>query len=109
MVEEVSPAELREKLQAEETDVTVVDTRREAAYERGHVPGADNLPLSRLPERVTQVDWSEEVVFVCQKGISSLQAGRLLESYEGLDDDTTVASLEGGYEDWDYDVATTDH
>ncbi|MFB6165788.1 MAG: rhodanese-like domain-containing protein [Haloarculaceae archaeon] len=100
MVERFTPAQLRERLDADE-DVQVIDTRPPAAYAAGHVPGAENLPYGELADRIADVDWSEAVVLVCREGVSSVQAGRILESYEGVDDDATVASLEGGYEDWD--------
>lgn len=101
MVEEISPAKLHERLQADE-DVQVVDIRPPAAFRRGHVPGAVNVPFPELPRRVEDVEWGEEVVVACPKGESSLQAARLIESYEGVPEEATVANLEGGYREWDY-------
>jgi thiosulfate/3-mercaptopyruvate sulfurtransferase len=103
MVETMSASELRERL-ATGADLQVVDTRERTEYEAGHIPGAENLPVPELPDRIDERDWHDEVVLVCEKGISSLQAGRILESYEGVDDDATVANLEGGYEAWDGDL-----
>ena len=100
MVEELSPAGLHERLD----DVQVVDTRSPRQFAAGHIPGAENLPYGELAARVDEVEWADEVVLVCQEGISSVQAGRLLESYEGIDDDATIASLEGGYDAWEYDL-----
>ncbi|WP_336001627.1 rhodanese-like domain-containing protein [Halorientalis halophila] len=105
MVEELSPARLQEKLE-DGADVQVVDTRSARQFAAGHVPGAENVPYGELAGRIDQVEWGEEVVLVCQEGISSVQAGRLLESYEGIDDDTTVASLAGGYDAWEFDLET---
>lgn len=105
MVERLSPEELREKRQDGE-DVHVVDIRPEPAYAEGHIPGAENVPYVELADRIADVDWGEEVVLVCPVGKSSVQAGRILESYEGIDDDTVVASLDGGYDEWEYDLET---
>lgn len=107
MVEELPPSRLQEKLE-DGADVQVVDTRSPRQYSGGHIPGAMNLPYGQLAARIDEVDWDEEVVMVCKEGISSVQAGRLLESYEGIDDDATVASLEGGYDAWEFDLETDD-
>jgi rhodanese-related sulfurtransferase len=104
MIEEVTPAELKSML--ENDDVQVVDIRNETAYRAGHVPGALNLPFPELPARVEDVDFAETVVVACPIGESSIQAARLLQSYEGVADDARVASLAGGYRDWDGAIET---
>jgi rhodanese-related sulfurtransferase len=104
MVEDITPAELHEKLSAGE-DVQVVDIREESAYRRGHVPGAINVPFPEFPRRIEEVEWGEEIVCACPIGQSSLQAARLLEAYEGVDADADVKNLEGGYRAYDYELA----
>ena len=103
MVESLSAAQLQEKLSRDE-DVQVIDTRAPAAFADGHVPGAENVPYPEFAARIADVDWGEEIVLVCERGESSLQAARILESYEGVDDETLVANLAAGYEDWDGDL-----
>lgn len=101
MVEEMTAAELNERLQ-NGSDVQVVDVRPEAAFRRGHVPGAENVPITRFARAVDEHEWGQEIVVVCPHGESSLQAARLLEAYEGVADDAMVANLVGGYVEWDY-------
>jgi len=96
MAEELSP----EEVEARREELQIVDIRSPVAFEQGHIPGAVNLPFPELPRRVGEYDWGEEVVVVCPVGKSSIQAARLLKSYEGVDDDATVASMAGGYEEW---------
>lgn len=105
MVERMSDAMLQEKLTRGD-DVQVIDTRSPDAFAAGHVPGTRNLPYADLADRIDDIEWAEEVVLVCQEGKSSVQAGRILESYEGVDDDAVVASLDGGYDEWEYDLET---
>jgi thiosulfate/3-mercaptopyruvate sulfurtransferase len=103
MVEELTADELHAKLEAGD-DVQIVDTRSPRAYAAGHIPGAENLPYGELADRIDEIQWRDEVVLVCEIGQSSKQAARILESYEGVDDDALVASLREGYEGWEYDL-----
>ncbi|PSQ23006.1 rhodanese-like domain-containing protein [Halobacteriales archaeon QS_8_65_32] len=105
MVDEESTESLHERLEAGE-EVQVVDIRSEREYEEGHVPGAVNVPMSRFASEIERHEWGEDVVVACPIGESSVQAARLLGSYEGVPDDARVASLEGGYRAWEYDLET---
>lgn len=101
MVEEVTPDEVAAKL---DDGVQVVDIRMPEQYERGHIPGAINIPMPELPQRVGEYDWDDEVVVACPIGQSSVQAAKLISSFEAVDDDARVASMAGGYEEWDGDL-----
>lgn len=103
MVEEVTPDEVEAKL--EDEDVQIVDIRPEPEYEAGHIPGAINLPMHELPARIDEYDWADEVIVACPIGQSSIQAARLIGSYEDVDGDA-VASMAGGYQEWEYDLET---
>lgn len=103
MVEELTPEQVYERV--EQGEIRVVDTRPEPQFRRGHIPGAINLPLTELPLRVEEVDWDDtDVVCACPVGQSSIQAAKLISSYEGVDDDVTVASMAGGYREWDFEL-----
>jgi rhodanese-related sulfurtransferase len=103
MVEDVSATELHERIEADE-GVQVIDVRSEHAYRRGHIPGAENVPIHRFQEAIRTHDWEEEIVVVCPHGKSSLQAARLLEAYEGTGKETRVGNLVDGYDGWEYDL-----
>ena len=103
MVEEITPEELKAKLDDGE-DVQVIDIRPRAQFERGHVPGAINVPMNELPQRVDDLEWSDDVVVACPIGQSSVQAAKLIRSYEGVDEEDVVWSLAGGYRDWEYEL-----
>lgn len=65
--DDLEPLPREELLQrAREGLVTVIDVRPEEEYAAGHLPGAVNIPLSRLPERLTQLDPNQEIVAYCR-------------------------------------------
>jgi len=101
MIEEIAPAAVKEKLDDE--DAQIVDIRQPDEFAEGHVPGAINIPMSELPARVGEVDWSDDVTVVCPIGQSSVQAAKLIGSYEGADADA-VKSMKGGYDEWEYEL-----
>jgi len=105
MVEELTPEEVKSRID-DGADTQVVDIRSPAQFERGHIPGAINIPMAELPSRVGEVEWGDDVVVACPIGQSSVQAARLIGSYEGVDDDASVRSMAGGYDEWDYDLET---
>lgn len=100
---EVSADELADLLETS-TDVRVVDIRSPAQYARGHVPGSVNIPFAELPQRVEELNGANRVITVCPHGKASVQAARLIGSYEGMDG--TVESLAPGIEGWaeEYDL-----
>jgi rhodanese-related sulfurtransferase len=105
MVEEIPPEEVKAKLDAG-AEIQVIDIRSQAAFDAGHVPGATNVPMRELPARIDDVEWSDDVVVVCPIGQSSVQAARLIGSFEGVDDAASVRSMAGGYDAWEWDLET---
>lgn len=103
-MEQISAEELHDLL--ESGGVRVVDVRSPTAYARGHVPESENIPFGELTSRVEELEDAENVVMVCPRGEASVQAARLVESYEGFEG--RVASLEPGIAGWktDYGLET---
>jgi rhodanese-related sulfurtransferase/DNA-binding transcriptional ArsR family regulator len=63
-LEPVSVAELAERIRA--GLVTVVDVRPKEEYAAGHLPGAVNVPLSDIDERVRDMPRHREIVAYCR-------------------------------------------
>jgi phage shock protein E len=59
----------------------VLDVRSPAEYAAGHVEGAVNVPVDRLPEVTHDLaDKAQPLVVYCRSGARSARARRLLES-----------------------------
>jgi rhodanese-related sulfurtransferase len=105
MDEEITAEELKSLLDTDE-EVRLIDIRNRTAFDQGHIPGSDNIPFSELPQRVEELDSDDHVVTICPLGKSSVQAARLIESYEGTTD-ATVESLADGLQGWEYDLTAS--
>lgn len=63
-LEAVSRTELMDRLKI--GLVTIVDLRPEDEFALGHLPGAVNVPLRQLEERLSQFDPQQEVIAYCR-------------------------------------------
>ena len=72
--------------------VTLLDTRTAGEYRRGHVDGFRNLPVDELRERLGELEASKPVYVMCQTGLRSYVACRVLAQH-GFD----CYNLSGGY------------
>ena len=60
------------------TNRPVLDVRRRAEYEAGHVPGAQNVPLDELPQRLDEIPRDGTLAVICAGGYRSSMACSLL-------------------------------
>ncbi len=59
--------------------VTLLDTRTVREYSRGHIEGFKNIPVDELRERLDEVEKGKPVYVICQSGLRSYIASRILE------------------------------
>ena len=59
-------------------DITLLDTRTTYEYARGHIEGFVNIPLDNLREKISEIDNSKPVYVMCQSGLRSYLATRIL-------------------------------
>lgn len=108
MVTELSATALQRLLDDPDTSVLVVDLREPVEYEIDHIPGATNVPMGSFTAELPALDLDADVIVTaCPVGVLSVQAARLLEAYEGTDEETTIASLDGGYAQYSSDRRTS--
>lgn len=77
-------------------NVTLLDTRTPREYERGNVDGFINIPVDDLRQRMDELDKSKPVYVMCQSGLRSYIACRIL-TQNGYD----CYNFSGGYRFYD--------
>lgn len=98
MIENISTGKIKqfhwdevEKLQSDGS-ITLLDTRTKGEYAHSHAQGFINIPVDELRERIDELDKSKPVYVMCQSGLRSYIACRIL-SQEGYD----CYNFSGGY------------
>ncbi len=61
--------------------VTLLDARTEAEYGGGHLEGFRNIPVDELRERLDEIEPGKPVYVICQSGLRSYIACRILAGY----------------------------
>ena len=61
-----------------------------------HIKGFRNIPLSELPAQTGQLLKDREVVVICQSGMRSMKASKLLKK-QGF---TSITNVKGGMNTW---------
>jgi adenylyltransferase/sulfurtransferase len=95
MVQTVTAMELAELVTTQTVDL--IDVRDRNEWETGYIDGARLVPLDELradPDAALSRD--SVIVFICAKGIRSMQAAKLAERF-GYE---RVYNLEGGTKEW---------
>ena len=88
------PIELERELNSDE--INIVDVRAAEDYEKGHIPGARNLPRDRWSTR-DGLEKDKVNVFYCYSQVCHLAASAAVEfAGKGY----SIMELEGGFDTW---------
>ena len=75
--------------------LTILDVREIHEYAAGHIPSAENFPLSTLGSDFTKLDKDQKYYVICQAGGRSAKAYDFLDA-QGFD----VINIAGGMNHW---------
>ena len=89
-------SELKAQIDEGRADLQVVDVRRPEEYRAGHIPGAVNVPLHRLPRLAAALDGTRPTAVACAGGYRSSAASSLLQGHGFRD----LYNVVGGTSAW---------
>lgn len=97
-VDEISPQEVREKMQDEEDQFRLIDVREQEEWDRSHIADAEYMGKGVIERDIEKMvsDMDEELVLYCGGGYRSALAADNLQKM-GFHD---VKSLKGGFRSW---------
>jgi rhodanese-related sulfurtransferase len=94
----LQPTELKSLLDTGQ--VVLLDVRQPEEVALAALPGAVNIPMAEIPQRLSELDPEKVIVLFCHHGVRSENAGRYLER-KGF---TGVSHLAGGIDAWSQQV-----
>lgn len=94
----ISWRDLNDLIATRSNSVALIDVRTPEEFEVMTLPGARNIPLDRLRERLAEIDRDKPVVLFCQIGLRGYLATRIL-LQAGF---TDVRNLTGGFKTYSY-------
>lgn len=93
-VRSVSTEELKGMLK--DKTKQLIDVRTPAEYKRRHLKEFENIPLNTLKAQLSSLDQSKETIVICQSGMRSVQAAKIL----GKSGFINVLNVTGGMSAW---------
>jgi rhodanese-related sulfurtransferase len=93
-VDHVLPADLADRIVRGASDYRLIDLRDEGEFAKYHIPSAENIPVTQLPD--AGLARNEKIILYSDGGIHAAQAWMLLrvQGYRG------VTTLFGGLDGW---------
>lgn len=77
-------------------NIQFIDVRTPGEYRANHSKAFKNIPLAQLGKHAKKLDQDKEVVVICQSGMRSMQAARLLKK-QGFEN---IMNVTGGMSAW---------
>ncbi len=74
----------------------LIDVREPQEFERGHILGARNIPMTQLKQRLVEIRPDKPVYLYCQGNSRSNRAANILRK-KGYED---ISQLKGGFRKW---------
>lgn len=94
-IAEIEPSVLRQRLQAGER-LQMIDVREDEEVAAGMIEGAKHIPLGQIPDRITEIENTGEIIFICRSGYRSERACEYLQQH-GY---TGCTNMVGGMLQW---------
>ncbi|MCL1631948.1 rhodanese-like domain-containing protein [Sporolactobacillus sp. CPB3-1] len=94
MYEEWTPEKV-EQLIRSHAPVSIIDVRESFEFAEGHIPGAQNISVNEIQDRLGEINKDQEHIMVCHSGSRSGVASSILSAH-GF----KVKNMAGGMMNW---------
>jgi len=68
------------KLIKNDTNITLLDVRKDDEYKSGHIPNTLHIPLDKLEANLNKLPKDKKILVYCRSGNRSISASRILKS-----------------------------
>ncbi len=99
---DISVEEAHELLMENPEQIILLDVRTEGEYNDEYIPGAINIPLPELENRIDELDRSKTIIVYCKSGSRSSAAKSILTQHDFI-----VYNMLGGINAWKEKFATS--
>ncbi|MGG2016605.1 rhodanese-like domain-containing protein [Bacillus sp. S10(2024)] len=93
-VKNISGKELKDEMKKKNKQL--IDVRTRGEFRGNHIPGFRNMPLNELIQQANSLDKNKEVIVICQSGMRSKQAAKILKKM-GF---KHIVNVSGGMNAW---------
>ena len=93
-VKQIDAADMKKRLKSKGQQL--IDVRSPSEFQTNHIKGFQNIPLPQLKERAHELAKDKEVYVICQSGMRSMQAAKILKK-QGF---TQITNIKGGMNAW---------
>lgn len=93
-VENITVQQAKSRIKNKE--IQYIDVRTPMEYKAHHKKPFKNIPLADLKKRIDELDQNKEVVVICQSGMRSMKAAKIL-SKKGFN---KINNVKGGMNAW---------
>ena len=100
MLQHMNAKELHEHLQRAPEPPLLLDVREPWEYEKVHIEGSLNLPMSGIAHTLDRLDAERETVVICHHGVRSMRVADWLQQ-QGF---SRLINLDGGIDGWSQQV-----
>lgn len=99
-MQQFSPTQLKNHLEAAESQPLLLDVRELWEYDTCHLEGSLHIPMGEIVGRMHELPKDREIVVICHHGVRSMQVVHYL-VHNGFEN---VINLSGGVDAWAKDV-----
>jgi rhodanese-related sulfurtransferase len=82
-------------------DIILLDVRTYKEFNSGHLKNAVHIPITRLKERIKELDKGKEIIVYCHSGVRSRTGSNILAS-QGF---KKVRNMAAGIKGWKHEIA----